>query len=140
MGKQVSGLRCGLNYSPHQDRVRLFSNNTVDSCFRVRLRFRCHFRTVCDPFGEDKFHIGNADKAEERGQIRRHQVRWSIFVDPTAAGNNDGFFTRYQTFRTVLGIAESNACACNQVKIVFQLSSDVEVIHRCRNNDNVVGF
>lgn len=92
MGKQVSGLRCGLNiYSPHQDRVRLFSNNTVDSCFRVRLRFRCHFRTVCDPFGEDKFHIGNADKAEERGQIRRHQIRWSIFVDPAAAGNNDGF-------------------------------------------------
>ncbi len=122
MGKQVSGLRCGLNYSPHQDRVRLCSNNAVDGRFRVRLRFRCHFRTACDPFGEDKFHIGNADKAEERGQIRRHQVRWSIFVDPTAAGNNDGFFTRYQTFRTVLGIAESNACACNQVKIVFQLS------------------
>lgn len=119
MGKQVSGLRCGLNYSPHQDRVRLCSNNAVDGRFRVRLRFRCHFRTVCDPFGEDKFHIGNADKAEERGQIRRHQVRWSIFVDPTAAGNNDGFFTRYQTFRTVLGIAESNACACNEVKIVF---------------------
>lgn len=140
MGKQVSGLRCGLNYSPHQDRVRLCSNNTVDGCFRVRLRFRCHFRTVCDPFGEDKFHIGNADKAQERGQIRRHQVRWSIFVDPTAAGNNDGFFTRYQTFRTILGIAESNACTCNQVKIVFQLSRDVEVIHRCRNNDNVMGF
>ncbi len=50
-------------YSPHQDRVRLCSNNAVDGRFRVRLRFRCHFRTVCDPFGEDKFHIGNADKA-----------------------------------------------------------------------------
>ena len=33
-------------YFTHQDRVRLFSNNTVDSCFRVRLRFRCHFRTI----------------------------------------------------------------------------------------------
>lgn len=111
MGKQVSGLRCGLNiYSPHQDRVRLFSNNTVDGCFRVRLRFRCHFRAVRDPFGEDKFHIGNADKAQECGQIWRYQIRWAIFMDPTAAGDNDGFFTGDQAFRTVLGIAESNAC------------------------------
>lgn len=84
MGKQVSGLRCGLNiYSPHQDRVRLCSNNAVDGCFRVRLRFRCHFRTVCDPFGEDKFHISNADKACERGQIRRHQsVGPSLWIPP----------------------------------------------------------
>lgn len=83
MGKQVSGLRCGLNiYSPHQDRVRLFSNNTVDGCFRVRLCFRCHFRAVRDPFGEDKFHIGNADKAQECGQIWRYQIRWAIFMDP----------------------------------------------------------
>lgn len=42
-------------------------------------------------FGEDKFHIGNADKAQECGQIRRHQIRWAIFMDPTAAGDNDGF-------------------------------------------------
>lgn len=42
-------------------------------------------------FGEDKFHIGNADKAQECGQIWRYQIRWAIFMDPTAAGDNDGF-------------------------------------------------
>lgn len=120
VGKQVSGLRCGLNiYSPHQDRVRLCRNNAVDGCFCVRLCFRCHFRTVCDPFGEDKFHIGNADKAEERGQIRRHPSPLVHLCDPARLVITMAFYPLPDLPDRSLSIAESNACAGNRVKIVF---------------------
>ncbi len=73
------------------------------------------------------------------GQIWRYQIRWAIFMDPTAAGDNDGFFTGDRAFRTLLGIAESNA-TCKLCQNSFSTGRDIEVIHRCRNNDNVVGF
>ena len=44
-------------------------NHAVDGRFRVRLRFGRDFRAVSDTFGEHKVHVGDADEAEEGGQV-----------------------------------------------------------------------
>ena len=56
-------------------------NHAVDGRFRVRLRFGRDFRAVSDTFGEHKVHVGDADEAEEGGQVWGDQVGRSIFMD-----------------------------------------------------------
>ena len=61
-------------------------------------------------------------------------------MDTAAAGNDDRAFTGYQTFRPFLGVAEGDAGASHQVKIVFQLRRDVEVVHRRSDDNHIVAF
>ncbi|MOA53657.1 hypothetical protein D3C78_1771480 [compost metagenome] len=61
-------------------------------------------------------------------------------MDAATAGQNDGAFVFHQAFRAVLGVAEGDAGTGNQVKIILQLSWDVEVVHRRGDNDSIVGL
>ena len=59
-------------------------------------------------------------------------------MDTAAAGDDHRTFSFYQTFWPFLGIAEGDASASHQVEVVFQLSRNVEVVHRRRNNNHIV--
>ncbi|MNE90001.1 hypothetical protein D3C80_1874740 [compost metagenome] len=61
-------------------------------------------------------------------------------MNAAAAGQDDGALAFHQAFRAVFGVTEGHAGAGNQVEIVFQLGRDVEVIHRRRHNDGVIGL
>ncbi|VTN74298.1 Uncharacterised protein [Klebsiella variicola] len=58
-------------------------NHAVDGRFGIGLRFGRHFRAVSDTFGEHKVHVGDADEAEEGGQVRGDQVVGvSLWIPP----------------------------------------------------------
>ena len=61
-------------------------------------------------------------------------------MDTTTAGQHHRAFTCHQTFRAFLGITESHTCTGNQVKVVFQLRWDVEVVHRRGDNNHIMRF
>ncbi len=79
-----------------------------------------------DPFGEDKFHISNADKAQERGRYGvTRSVGPSLWIPPRLVKR--WLFYPLPDLPDRSRYSGKNACTCNQVKIVFQLSRDVEV-------------
>ena len=63
------------------------------AAFASDCAFARDFRAVSDTFGEHKVHVGDADEAEEGGQVWGDQVGRSIFMDTAAAGNDDRAFT-----------------------------------------------
>ena len=119
---------------PGLDRLRLEMDQLGNT--RARVVERLVIATV-RALGADKVHVGYAHKLQRVAQVRRGEVDGAADWHATRRRQHVSLLALEQALGAVLGVAEGQANACNQVDPCFERGRYLKVIDRLADDDDV---
>ncbi|CAM2149172.1 hypothetical protein PT2222_210023 [Paraburkholderia tropica] len=97
-------------------------------------------RAHVQAFGVDEAHVGHAEEAEERLQVRRLAVVRGALILAAACRDHEHLLALDETFGAIRRVLERDAGAGDPVEVRLQLRRDAEVVKRCADHDDVRGL